>query len=145
MKNKQNAEIEFEAKLEQILRSIRERAENQFKYNLSTNIPEKIGGITFDNVAQHAIDNGLVAAISQMNQWDINKALLFAHSVLEDSNAHSEANELVQFIPEYQGKYWQEKQAEKKEKLIDSIKLVGSDDYGMISLDEVVRHIESLS
>lgn len=146
MKNKQNAVIEFEAKLEKLILSIRERAKSQFDYNLENNIPNKIGGITFENAAEHGISHGVVSAVSQMNDWDINKSLLFAHHILEDVNAHTEANELVQFIPEYQGKYWQEKQTEKKsalaEEMIKAIKSMPSDDdFNMCQLD-VIKKLE---
>jgi hypothetical protein len=108
MKNKQNAVMEFEMNLEKVILSIRERANNQFKYNLETNIPEKIAGISFDNAAQDAVNSGLVSAISAMNEWDTDKATLFAHSILEDSNCHGEARELVKFIPQCQLRkyYW---------------------------------------
>lgn len=102
MKNAQNAELEFEAKLNEIILSIREKTTSQFKYNLTNNVPNAISGINYENAAQHAIDSGLVHAISKMNDWSIEPSLRFAHHILEDVNAHTEARELVKFIPEYQ-------------------------------------------
>lgn len=102
MKNAQHAQLEFEQKLNEIILSIREKTTNQFKYNLDVNVQGKIGGVTYDNAAQHAIDSGLVHAISKMNEWDIAPSVKFAHHILEDVNAHGEARELVKFIPEYQ-------------------------------------------
>lgn len=102
MRNKQHAEIEFETSLDLVLRKIRERAESQFKYNLETNIPEKIGGLTYENAAEHAIENGVIGGLNQMFEWDCDKAIRAAYHVMEDANCHTEAKELVKFIPEYQ-------------------------------------------
>lgn len=102
MKNKQNAIMEFDQKLNELLMSIQKRANDQFKYNLETNIPQNIAGITYENAAEHAINGGIISAISKMNEWDTDKATLFAHGILEDSNCHGEARELVKFIPQYQ-------------------------------------------
>lgn len=102
MQTKHACQMEFDQKLTDLILSIQEKIKAQFKYNLETNIPREIGGITFDTAAQHAIDSGLVHAISKMNDWDIEPSVKFAHHILEDVNAHAEARELVKFIPEYQ-------------------------------------------
>lgn len=93
---------EFVAMLNKVLAEIKKKAENQYAYNLNTNIPNKIAGITLENAAEHAINNGLVSAISEFHGWGTHESLLFAYHILEDVNAHAEARELVKFIPEYQ-------------------------------------------
>ena len=97
---KQRAELEFEAKLSKFLLSVREKAENQFKYGLSSNVPAGIN--SYQDVAQKSLNIGIVAAISKMHDYGIDESIRFAYDVLEDVNAHSEAKTLVQFIPEYQ-------------------------------------------
>lgn len=100
MKTPTQSRDEFVFNLNNLLKDIKERAERQYEYNINKNIPAKI--LSLDESAQHAIDHGLVSAISKMNEWDVDSSVRFAFAILEDVNAHSEAKELVKFIPEYQ-------------------------------------------
>lgn len=97
-----DATAKFGKELQDLLEEIRKRAVSQFEYNLNTNIPNKIGDITLENSANHALENGLVGAANAMNGWDCGKAIRLAYHIMEDANCHSEAKELVKFIPEYQ-------------------------------------------
>ncbi len=87
---------EFEEKLDSFLKNVREKSEAQFEYNLKVNIPQKI--IEEKDCVQHALDIGIVSAISQMNSWDINKAIEFSANLLEDSNCHEECKVLREFL-----------------------------------------------
>lgn len=93
--------MEFDAKLTELVLNIQKACNNQFKYDLENNIPNKIAGVTFDNAAEHALESGLVHAIGQMIKWDTDKATKFAHHVLEDNNVHDVAGMIAGFIPEY--------------------------------------------
>jgi hypothetical protein len=99
MQTKQQAILEFEANLNKLLFNIRQKAENQFKYNLETNVPRNI--LTIDQTAQHAINQGFTSAFNTVNGWDCDAAIRIAFDILEDCNAHTEAKALAKFIPEF--------------------------------------------
>lgn len=94
MKNKQNAEVEFESKLNDLLLKIRELAESQFQYSLANNIPNGIAGINYENVAEHAIELGYVAGFNHHVKWDADKTIHAAHHLLEDCNCHDVARKI---------------------------------------------------
>ena len=93
---------QFVQNLNNLLTEIKKRAESQYDYNLNTNIPANIGGITLENAADNAIEMGIVGGANKMFGWDCEKAIRLAYHVMEDANCHTEARELVKFIPEYQ-------------------------------------------
>lgn len=93
MKNAQHATLEFEQKLNEILLNIRQAAESQFKYDLKNNIPNGISGISFENVANHSIESGVVNAIGKFIKWEPDNAILWAHHILEDNNVVDVARE----------------------------------------------------
>ena len=100
MITKQQSIEYFESQLDFLLAKIKERAKSQFDYNWKSNVPAEI--VKPVECAEHALNNGLVSAISSFNSFDCDKTIRFAHHILEDSNCHTEARELVKFIPEYQ-------------------------------------------
>lgn len=100
--NEQSAKAEFAVKIESFIAKLRKSASTQFAYNLTTNIPNNVAGITFSNAAEHALNCGIVSTFNSQNGFDCHAALLMAHHILEDANCHTEAKVLVPFIPEYQ-------------------------------------------
>lgn len=102
MKTHTQSHDEFVAMLSKVLAEIKKKAENQYAYNLNTNIPKKIAGITLENAADNAIKHGLVSGINHFYSWDTEEMVRMAHSLLEDCNYHGAAAELNKFIPEYQ-------------------------------------------
>lgn len=92
----------FNSELDFLLTEIKKKAQNQFEYNLNTNIPNKIADITLDNAGQQAINHGFSSGFNTINKWDCDKAVRIAFDILEDCNFHEAAKTLVQFIPEYQ-------------------------------------------
>ena len=101
MKTLNQSQDDFDAKLNKVVAKIRERAQQQYDYDIRYNVPEKIASITMENAAEHAVKSGLVSGISEWLSWDCDEAMRFAHHILEDSNCHTEAKSLAQFIPEY--------------------------------------------
>ena len=79
---RQHAELEFREKLEKLMLNLRERAENQFKYNLEKNIPKGIAGITYQNATEHALECALVSAGNAMSGWSCDAAISSAHRKL---------------------------------------------------------------
>ena len=136
--------MEFDRKLTELVLSIQERAKAQFEYNLETNIKAAI--LKIEECADQAIECGIVSAVSKMNDFGIEPSLKIAHHILEDVNAHTEANELVQFIPEYQGEYWKKKESEKKQdqlkEIINLIYLMPSDDNYMFNKEGVLKELK---
>ena len=102
MKTSTQSHDEFVAMLNKVLGQIRERATSQYEYNLNTNIPNKIGGITLENAAEQAVKQGIVSGTNYFLSWDCGEAIRMAYHIMEDANCHSEARSLVKFIPEYQ-------------------------------------------
>lgn len=83
---------QFSKNLEALVKSITEKATQQFLYNENTNIPQKI--LHSQESVSHAIKQGLVSAISQMHEYTINPQVEFCVDLLEDVNAHQEAAKL---------------------------------------------------
>lgn len=102
MKTATQSHDEFVAMLNKVIEKIKEKAVNQYEYNLKTNIPKKIADITLDNAADHAIQHGIESGVNTFYSWDCDKMVRVAHGLLEDCNYHSAAKELNKFIPEYQ-------------------------------------------
>lgn len=102
MKTPTQSHDEFVTMLNKVLGKIKERATAQYEYNLNTNVPEKIAGITLENAAENAVKNGIVSGVNAWFGWDTDEAVRLAHHLLEDCNCHTEARALVPFIPEYQ-------------------------------------------
>lgn len=71
---------------------------SQAFYDLMNNVPT--GTISSDEVdsGEHAIKSGISSAIGAYVKWDINRAMEIAASILEDVNAHSEAQMLRERI-----------------------------------------------
>lgn len=93
MKTPTQSHDEFVAMLNKVLANIKQSAESQYKYDLNTNIPNKIGDITLDNAATHSINSGLINAIGKWINWEPDDAIRFAFDVLEDNNVHDVARE----------------------------------------------------
>ncbi len=72
-----------------MLAEIKTAAEGQFNYNEEVNL--KRGIVLPEDSVEHAIKNGVVHAISAHLKWDCEKAIDWAHTILEDSNCTNEA------------------------------------------------------
>jgi hypothetical protein len=92
--------IDGTAQLNVLIESLNKRFRDQLQYNIDYNL--LAGLVKKEDLVNHAIENALVGTASKFNQWDCEKAIRFAHHILEDSNCHGEAKELNKFIPEYQ-------------------------------------------
>lgn len=82
----------FSNDLNALLLAIRDRALAQFQYNIERNIPAGI--LKVEEVAENAINHGIVSAVSKMNDFSIEPQIKLCAELLEDVNAHSEAAEL---------------------------------------------------
>jgi|GEM_PF-4119715 len=87
---------QFSTELNGLLLNIRNRAMEQFTYNLETNIPR--GSLTPAEAVNQAIQCGVVAAMSLRHDFCIEPSLQLAHAILEDVNAHTEAAALGKFM-----------------------------------------------
>ena len=87
----QTSRLKFEvhARLDQVLATLRARANGQFKYSLRTNVPKGI--LTPVEVIDNAIRQGFVSAATQFNDCGIEPSIQLAAELLEDVNAHAEA------------------------------------------------------
>lgn len=85
---------EFVSKLNAFLLKVRDRATEQFKYNLETYIPK--GWVKVEDVVENAINSGIVSGVASMNHWDIAPTVKLASSLLEDVNAHSENKAMLE-------------------------------------------------
>ena len=72
-----------------IIATISHKITQQLTYNLLYNIPT--GNLKPEEITQHAIKTGLVTAIGIMHDWDIDSTITFAADLLDDVNAHEEA------------------------------------------------------
>ena len=95
MKTATQSHDEFVSKLNTLLRDIKSAAENQYNYNLSTNIPEGIGGMDLNTAASQALECGLVNAIGKFVDWEPDDAIKLVHHILEDNNVHQVAEEFA--------------------------------------------------
>ena len=93
------AQIEFSAGLNTLLTNIRDKAMAQFDYSVRENVPRGI--LPVEQIAGHAINHGVVSAMSQRNQWGIEPTIEFAADCLEDVNAHTEAAMLRDTLKQY--------------------------------------------
>lgn len=91
--------IDGTAQLNTLIDSLNKGFREQLQYNLDINVPN--GLLKENEVINHAIENALVGTASQFYGWDCERAVRFAHHILEDSNCHGEAKELNKFIPEF--------------------------------------------
>ena len=89
---------EFQAALAQLLAKIKTAAEDQFLYNEKENLPRGI--VKPEYSYEHAIKNGVVAAMSSRNRYCCEKAVELAIHILEDSNCHGEAKALSEVSSE---------------------------------------------
>ena len=94
-----DAQNEFAAGLNTLLINIRDKAMSQFDYSVRENVPRGI--LPVEQIAGHAINHGVVSAMSQRNQWGIEPSIEFAADVLEDVNAHTEAAMLRDTLKQY--------------------------------------------
>jgi hypothetical protein len=101
MKTKTESRAEFNAMLEKVLNKIKERSVAQYDYNINANVPSRIGDITMDNAAEHAVKSGIVSGTNSWLSFDCGETIRLAHHLLEDCNCHTEARALAKFIPEY--------------------------------------------
>ncbi len=81
--------------MEKLLDAINQKVSSQFRYNEEENLKRGIA-LPEDSV-EHAIQHGLVHAISAHYKWSCYHAIEFAVAILEDSNCHSEAKVLADF------------------------------------------------
>lgn len=86
-------ETNFQTELAKFIKSISEKANAQFLYNLNTNIPSDI--TKPEDAVDQAIECGIVSAISEKSEWALEPSIQIAHRILEDVNAHSEAAALI--------------------------------------------------
>jgi hypothetical protein len=89
MKTIEAQRLQFAADLNSLILAIRDKAMSQFEYNVNTNLPLEI--LTVDQLATHAVNCGLVSAISARHHFGIEPTIELAADLLEDVNAHSEA------------------------------------------------------
>jgi hypothetical protein len=89
----------FTSDLNELLRSIRDRAVAQFGYNLDSNVPAGIMQVS--EAPAQAIRSGIVSACSKLNGYGIEPSIHLAASILEDVNAHREAAPLFESIKEW--------------------------------------------
>jgi len=93
----ENVQDEFRAGHEAIAKFSAElfkRASAQLTHNLLQNGPMglDIGG----SAGQHAVECGVISALSALVEWDINQARRLAAELLQDVNDHSTAKMLYE-------------------------------------------------
>lgn len=87
----EQAVANFNAQLDALLLAIREKAQRQFDYNIARNVGN---GMSLEAAAPHALEKAIVATCSARNHYDIEATIKLAANMLEDVNAHGEADEL---------------------------------------------------
>lgn len=103
-------QAKFGRELDALLTSIRQKAVAQFEYSIKENIPRGI--LKIEECANHAINHGIVAAMSARNQWDVDATVKLAIDILEDSNCHAEVRVLNTALP---------KLAKEREELLEKV------------------------
>ena len=77
---------------DQLLASIRRAATHQFRYSLKENLPRGI--LTVAEVVDQALTHGIISTVSARYEYGVEPVIAFAADLLEDVNAHTEAQML---------------------------------------------------
>lgn len=77
-----------------------EKALGRLKYNLEENLPKGI--MTLEQIKGDSVKSGLVSSIGTFIKWDIYQAMELCADILEDVNAHKEAQVLRVMLAEAQ-------------------------------------------
>jgi len=75
-----------------LAQSINAKAAAQYEYSVEENIPRGI--LKEDEVGDHAIQHGIVTALTARAEWEIPVLLELCADIMEDVNDHETAAEL---------------------------------------------------
>ena len=87
-------------KIGKFIGNLSEKCFNQLTYDVYTNVPT--GVLTRDEVSGNALKSGIVSALGNLLDWDIDATLKFCADLCDDVNAHEEAGMLRALVEKYQ-------------------------------------------